>query len=430
MSLLLDTSVFIHDPTCLNRLAKETRVIIPIYVVMELDVLKDGTRKDKVNVAKQARIASANILKHMDESPEQVLVLSADQELDIKALDQASNVRFMDLLIVQCALNYQGRTEEKLKLLSKDVNLRILSRSVGIHSQDYISEVASFDNLYQGMRQIDLGHQLASALVTSYHQGAQRLTEEQYEIYSFIENEYVKCEINGKEHLFHYREGALSPVSKSLSRKVKPRNLEQRACLDLLLDPEITLVALLGKAGTGKTFLSLAAALEQSSRYHKILLSKPVVDVGHGIGFLPGSMKEKLEPWMQSFFDNLDQIDPMWDAEVYGDESNEMFLDKNNIEIQPIHSIRGRSLKDAFMIIDEAQNLTPHEIKSIVTRAAEGTKVVIMGDPYQIDSPYLDEKSNGLTHVIERMKGQDFFGCLTLHKSERSRMSDVCADLL
>ena len=153
--------------------------------------------------------------------------------------------------------------------------------------------------------------------------------------------------------------------------------------LDLLMDSEIELVALLGKAGTGKTYLALASALEQTALYHRILLSKPVVDVGKGIGFLPGSMSEKMEPWMQSFFDNLDQINPMWDTSPIGMEagSKETFLEKNQIEIQPIHSIRGRSLKQAYMIIDEAQNLTKHEIKSIITRAAEGTKVVLLGTP-------------------------------------------------
>ena len=245
------------------------------------------------------------------------------------------------------------------------------------------------------------------------------------------ENEYLRMETSdGKSHLFQHREGYIAPVGKVRTERAKPRNLEQRAALDLLLDSDIELVALLGKAGTGKTFLALAAALEQSATYTRILLSKPVVDVGRGIGFLPGSLQEKLEPWMQSFFDNLDQISPMWDAEKNGQGGASSYLEDNYIEIQPIHSIRGRSLKQAFMIIDEAQNLTKHEIKSIITRAAEGTKVVLLGDPFQIDHPYLDEKSNGLVYVIEKMKGEPLFGAITLNRSERSKLSDIAADKL
>jgi PhoH-like ATPase len=273
---------------------------------------------------------------------------------------------------------------------------------------------------------------LMSQMMTSYWSGPVRAPTELHTPYH--ENQYVYfIDNHEKTHLFQFKEDTFFPIDKKIrTQKAKPRNLEQMACLDLLLDPEIELVALLGKAGTGKTFLALASALEQQNLYHRILISKPTVDVGKGIGFLPGSMGEKMEPWMQSFFDNLDQIDPMWDTNPIGMEagSKETFLEKSRIEIQPIHSIRGRSLKKAFMIIDEAQNLTKHEIKSIVTRAAEGTKVVLLGDPHQIDNPYLNERSNGLVYLVERMLGQSIFGCMTLHKSERSSLSDITADLL
>jgi len=427
--IVLDTSVLIHDPECIRSFSEDTQIVIPIYVVMELDVLKDGNRKDKINVARQARVASTSVLKEIERG--RITIESASDKLDIRSLDQANSFRYVDLLILKTVISLKDQhPEKKVKLLSKDVNLRILCESEGVQSEDYISEINSFDELYRGMREIDLSHDLANSLARSYYEGSVRLTDEVYERYRFIENEYLHCTINNKSHLFLYREGALNAVEKEFALKIKPRNLEQRACLDLLLDPEVQLVALLGKAGTGKTFLSLASALAQSHAYQKILLSKPVVDVGQGVGFLPGSLKEKLEPWMQSFFDNLDQIDPMWDAEVYGDDPHSSYLEKNHIEIQPIHSIRGRSLKGAFMIIDEVQNLSAHEVKSIITRAAEGTKVVLLGDPYQIDSPYLDERSNGLTHVIEKMKGHPIFGTLMLHKSERSSLSDIAADRL
>jgi PhoH-like ATPase len=427
--IVLDTSVLIHDPECIKSFDDDTEVVIPIFVVMELDVLKDGTRKDKINVARQARQASSSILKYIESG--RVTIESASEKLDIRSLDQASSFRYVDLLILKTVIALREKNpDKKVKLLSKDVNLRILCESEGVSSEDYISEIHSFDELYRGMREIKPCHDLANMLTRSYYEGSVRVTDEIFDRHSFIENEYVTCKINAKDHLFIYRDGALSVVEKDFALKVKPRNPEQRACLDLLLDPEIQLVALVGKAGTGKTFLSLAAALAQTHSYQKILLSKPVVDVGQGVGFLPGSLKEKLEPWMQSFFDNLDQIDPLWDADSYGEDSQASYLEKNRIEIQPIHSIRGRSLKGAFMIIDEVQNLSAHEVKSIITRAAEGTKVILLGDPYQIDSPYLDEKSNGLTHVIEKMKDKSIFGTLMLHKSERSSLSDIAADLL
>ena len=207
-----------------------------------------------------------------------------------------------------------------------------------------------------------------------------------------------------KTHLFQYKDDTLFPIHKS-EHRVKPRNLEQRAALDLLMDSEIELVALLGKAGTGKTYLALASALEQTALYHRILLSKPVVDVGKGIGF-PSMFYVREDGALDAEFLRQPRSDQpyVWDTSPIGMEagSKETFLEKNQIEIQPIHSIRGRSLKQAYMIIDEAQNLTKHEIKSIITRAAEGTKVVLLGDPYQVDHPYLDTNSNGLVYVIEK----------------------------
>jgi PhoH-like ATPase len=211
--------------------------------------------------------------------------------------------------------------------------------------------------------------------------------------------------------------------------QIKPRNDEQRMALDLLLDENVQLVSLIGKAGTGKTLLTLAAALSQSKRYSRILLSKPVIDLGKGIGFLPGDMGEKMAPWMASYYDNLDQIPDlvsMQNAVL----AREELLEKYRIELNPINYVRGRSLKGAFMVIDEAQNLTQHEIKSIITRAGEGTKVVLLGDPQQIDVSYLDKNSNGLAYVTTRMKGQPLFGSVTLKKSERSSLADIAADLL
>ena len=426
-AVLLDTSVLIHDPTSVISFDDDTEVLIPIYVIMELDVLKDTPKREKSHVAHLARQASNLILELQVDS--KVKIVSHDKEVDIKALDRANQVRYVDLLILQTAIYLKDKYD--LTLVSRDINLRIICESVGVKSSDYTSDT-SMDTLSGiGLQEFVPDVVLMNQLVKSYWQGAVRLPHE-FDT-PFHENQYVWFIAPGeKTHLFQHKDGSLFNVDKVRTEKAKPRNLEQRAALDALLDEDIELVCLLGKAGTGKTFLALASALEQAHTYQRILLSKPVVDVGKGIGFLPGSLSEKLEPWMQSFFDNLDQINPLWDAGPIGAEmgTKEGFLEKNQIEIQPIHSIRGRSLKQAFMIIDEAQNLTKHEIKSIITRAAEGTKVVLLGDPYQIDHPYLTKQSNGLVYVIERMLGQSLFACVSLHKSERSTLSDIAADLL
>jgi len=426
-AVLLDTSVLIHDPTSMTSFGDDTEVLIPIYVIMELDVLKDTPKREKSHVAHLARQAS-NLILELQTGGE-VKVVSHDGEISIRSLDRANQIRYVDLLILQTAIHLKD--DYDLTLVSRDINLRIICESVGVKSEDYTSDT-SMDTLSGiGLKEFVPDVVLMNQLVKSYWQGAVRIPHE-FET-PFHENQYGWFVAPGeKKHLFVHRENSFFPVDKVRTEKAKPRNLEQRAALDALLDSDIELVCLLGKAGTGKTFLALAAALEQAHEYQRILLSKPVVDVGNGIGFLPGSLSEKLEPWMQSFFDNLDQINPLWDASPMGAEmgSKEVFLEKNQIEIQPIHSIRGRSLKKAFMIIDEAQNLTKHEIKSIITRAAEGTKVVLLGDPYQIDHPYLTKQSNGLVYVVERMLGQPLFACVSLHKSERSTLSDIAADLL
>ena len=426
-AVLLDTSVLIHDPTSMTSFEDDTEVLIPIYVIMELDVLKDTPKREKSHVAHLARQASNLILELQPQG--KVKVVSHDGEISIRSLDRANQIRYVDLLILQTAIHLKD--EYDLTLVSRDINLRIICESVGVKSDDYTSDTSTDTLNGIGLKEFVPDVVLMNQLVKSYWQGAVRLPHE-FDT-PFHENQYGWFVAPGeKNHLFVHKDNSLFPVDKVRTEKAKPRNLEQRAALDALLDQDIELVCLLGKAGTGKTFLALAAALEQAHTYQRILLSKPVVDVGKGIGFLPGSLSEKLEPWMQSFFDNLDQINPLWDAGPIGGEmgTKEGFLEKNQIEIQPIHSIRGRSLKSAFMIIDEAQNLTKHEIKSIITRAAEGTKVVLLGDPYQIDHPYLTKQSNGLVYVIERMLGQPLFACVSLHKSERSTLSDIAADLL
>ena len=258
-------------------------------------------------------------------------------------------------------------------------------------------------------------------------------------------NEFVIAREGSKEHVFRFDgiDGVLRPVPRDFARSagITPRNLEQRMALSLLMDPDIQLVSMVGKAGTGKTFLALAAAIAQlgnhrKGSYDRILVSKPVVAMGHDIGFLPGDFDAKMQPWMMSFFDNLDQIIPSDEGTATSkgatqDEKGWEFLfHSGQLEVQAIHSIRGRSIPNAFMLIDEAQNLTPHEIKTIITRAAEGTKVVISGDPFQVDNHFLDQHSNGLVFVTEKLKESPMTGAVFFTKGERSHLAELAATLL
>jgi PhoH-like ATPase len=223
-------------------------------------------------------------------------------------------------------------------------------------------------------------------------------------------------------------------VDKEFNVGVEARNLEQRMALDLLTDSTVQLITLVGKAGTGKTFLTLAAALSQlHTQYEQIILAKPIIDMGNSIGFLPGDLDEKLQPWMASYYDNLSKIMPTKSFVGTGKKKEpnwKYLLDTEAVVVQPLNSIRGRSLDNSFIVIDEAQNLTTHEIKTIVTRAGENTKVVLLGDPYQVDSPFLDKHSNGLTYVSQRMLGESIFGTVFFTQGVRSELAEVAANRL
>lgn len=436
---ILDTSVFIHDPKCL-RSFNNCVVSVPIYVIMELDNLKESP---KTHLASLARHASHEIIDILQGDPnssfveEQGLVfsiVSPHGQISIKDLELALQHKHTDLLILKTALENKEKMASdgcNTILLSRDINLRILANSLGLVAEDYSKDATSPELLYKGFRIIENAPPEDISLLTeAYWKEPLEIKKLSLKNLDLVENEYLIFKFDNKSLIFRVKHGNLHAVdNKRHAMQIKPRNDEQRMALDLLLDENVQLVSLIGKAGTGKTLLTLAAALSQSKRYSRILLSKPVIDLGKGIGFLPGDMGEKMAPWMASYYDNLDQIPDlvsMQNAVL----AREELLEKYRIELNPINYVRGRSLKGAFMVIDEAQNLTQHEIKSIITRAGEGTKVVLLGDPQQIDVSYLDKNSNGLAYVTTRMKGQPLFGSVTLKKSERSSLADIAADLL
>jgi PhoH-like ATPase len=442
---VLDTSVLIHDPDCLSGF-HNTSVAVPIFCIMELDDLKDGKRYD---VASSARAASRRIsdLRELGSlnDPRGVFdpdtgttyyVASSQKGSGIEALKATGSTRHMDLLILETALAVQTQhADKKTVLITKDINLRILADAEGLVAEDYERDKVHISDMYRGRRCVadfDM-EKVASA----YYPNADALIPADMGLGDLKPNEFVVFDNGSVQHLFRNVSGVLKVVPKDFRGvDITPRNLEQRAALDLLMDPEIQLVTMLGKAGTGKTFLALAAALAQMDAgglFKSLLLSKPTLAMGHSdVGFLPGTLEEKMEPWMQSFFDNFDQIitTPNNQGRKGGEKNWEYLFHSGVVKLQTIHTIRGRSIPNALMFIDEAQNLTPHEVKTIITRAAVGTKVILSGDPFQCDSRFLDQHSNGLTYVTERMKDQPRFGTVFIQSGVRSELSDLAATLL
>lgn len=460
---VLDTSVLVHDPSAL-RSFRGAHVAIPIYVIMELDVLKVSTRAE---VAASARMASRMVQGLSANGSLNRPQGAYDQELDthfsiitedsnasaarpidvpaaLRAFEAGASGRKMDGLILRSALALEESQESlKVVIVSKDVNLRLLSEFAGIEAQDYEKDRVSHDDLFLGFRhvepnQVDLLHKVWIPTET--------LHPEALGVEELLPNEYLVGEDDTGTHLvrFDAETHSLQGVERDFTRRlgVTPRNLEQWIALDLLMNPDVHLITLVGRAGTGKTFLALAAALAQLSEfegkgtYQRILLSKPVIAVGKELGYLPGDMEDKLQPWMKSFHDNLDELirpDPDG-ARLKGASKNEasweQLMATRQIEMQPLHTIRGRSINNAFMLIDEAQNLTPHEIKTIITRAAMGTKVILAGDPAQIDNPFLDAHSNGLVYVAERLKGSALTGSIRFSEGQRSPLAELGATLL
>lgn len=429
---VIDTSVLIHDPECIYKFGGND-VAIPIFVIIELDDLKE---KKTGRLSFMSRAASRTIQEIkgtdgdlrkgviLEDLDIMVQVIGTTGGVGIQAL-QEQNPRKMDLWIMQSALDMQ-KEYDKVVLVTKDLNLRLLSQGEGLESEDYENDLVPLKELHTGFREIGENQLCPEIYFPENRILSYELVEEP------IANEFYVGSWAGKNHLFQNKSGYVIPVGKDQKTSIQARNLEQRMAIQLLMDPDVKLVSLIGKAGTGKTIIALACAVAQvHMQYEQIVLTKPIIDMGNSIGFLPGDLDEKLAPWMASYFDNLDKLFPHKTQVGKKLERNWRYLlDTNMLVVQPLNSIRGRSIDKAFMIIDEAQNLTAHEIKTIITRAGEGTKVVLMGDPYQVDSQFLDQNSNGLTYVTDKMKGSEIFGSVFFSQGVRSELAAEAADRL
>jgi PhoH-like ATPase len=436
-NFVLDTNVILHDHKCIYKF-QEHDIYLPIVVLEELDKFKKGNEEINFNARQFAReldLVTDNDLFTKGASLGEglgrlfiVLGVPFSETMQVSFMEKTPDHR---ILAITQTLQEKNK-KQKTILVSKDINLRMKARSLGILAEDYFNDKITskdiFDKEHETFDNID------GDVIDRIYSTAAGVPLAQFEFQSDVQpNDYfvLKSERNSVLARYNPFFETVVKVRKEKAFGIEPRNAEQSFAINALLDNEIKLVCITGKAGTGKTLLALAAALEKNNEYKQILLARPIVALANkDIGFLPGNQKEKIAPYMQPLFDNLNVI-----KHQFAVESREQLLIKEmlvseKLVIEALAFIRGRSLSDAYIIVDEAQNLTPHEIKTIITRAGENTKVVFTGDVQQIDSPYLDMFSNGLVYAIDKMKGQHIFAHVNLVKGERSYLSELASNLL
>lgn len=436
-NFVLDTNIVLHDFRCLYNF-ENNDIYIPIVVIEELDKFKKGN--DQLNYNAREFLRQLDAITDDDLFTKGTPIGEGMGKLFVETGTQI-NRRVSDLFpenipdhrILSTVVDVTERDPKtKTILVTKDINLRMKARATGLFAEDYINDkvadVFLFEQQYKTIP--GMGADIIDELYT---------TPEGLDFGRFNFEENIKpneCFVlkNGKKSaLARYNPftNKIHKVGKQTCFGIEPRNAEQAFAFEVLNDPEIKLLAITGKAGTGKTLLALAAALKQQERYEQILLARPIVALSNrDLGFLPGDEKDKIAPYMQPLFDNLMVIKSHL---KYGSSESRALEDMQThkkIEIEALAYIRGRSLSETICIIDEAQNLTPHEIKTIITRAGEGTKMIFTGDLQQIDSPYLDSQSNGLAYMIDKMSGQDIFAHVNLLKGERSKLSELASMLL
>ena len=434
---IIDTNVLLHDYKCIYKF-QENDIVIPIVVLEELDKFKKGN--DLINF--QAREFTRELDKLSgDQLFNGGLQLGDDLgKLSIetgKPFSQAVKGSFPEdtpdhRILAIADYIYQQNNKKNVVLISKDINLRMKSKSIGIMAQDYENDkVENIDELYKG---ITIVENIQAKLINKLYEKYDGVSIKEFKFPEEpIAHQYYIMKNGKSSALAHYDpfNKVIDRVEKQKMYGIDPRNAEQTFALDALVRPEVQLVSLTGKAGTGKTLLALAAALHQRKLYTQIFLARPIVPLANrDMGFLPGDVKEKIEPYMQPLFDNLSVIRHKFSQQSPEFNKIEEMLKNDKLVITPLAYIRGRSLSRVFFIVDEAQNLTPHEVKTIITRAGEGTKLVFTGDIEQIDSPYLDSRSNGLSFLSDKMRNQDIFSHVNLVKGERSYLAELASNLL
>lgn len=418
--------MFLHDPNCLQYFRKN-EVIIPLPVLDELDSAK--SRPDSVGRNARCFVRQLDDLRLLGSLSDGVRLPETNTivkvELNHKGnVPDGLSVDKMDNRIISVALGLKSEGKNVI-VISKDINLRVKCDVLGLAAEDYETQkmAEAPSSVYSGVSSIEV----PSAMIDMLYEEDADIPE-----IKGYPNQFFLIRANDRENhvgIGRWIDGKIKPVRAPREiYGIEPRNLEQRMAADLLMDPNIKLVTLVGRAGSGKTLLACAAglyhALKSGKTYQRMLISRPIQPMGKDLGYLPGDIEEKLDPWMQPLYDSLELL--------LGSDRHMINMYKNEgiIQIEPLTYIRGRSIPKSFMILDEAQNLTPEEIKTIITRVGEGTKIIITGDIEQIDNPYVDFADNGLTHVIERFKDHEIAGHITLKKGERSVLADLAAQIL
>ena len=434
---ILDTNVLLHDPQAIFKFDDNT-VILPLTVIEEIDRFK----KDQSETGRNARQVSRMIdgfrsqAKLVDGVPLEnggLLKVAFYKEEFLHKLPPELRSDSGDNRILAVAWYLQENLPEgTVFFVTKDINLRIKADTIGMYAVDYQNDKVPIEDLYTGTGEVFLSKDKIDQF---YTEGSLEIEGDFFanQGLTLVDETNPSHSALGRYSATKQEIVSLIKVSKEGIWGIHPRNREQQFALDLLLNDDIPLVSLVGKAGTGKTLLAIAAGLVKTadeSAYNRLLVSRPVYPMGRDLGFLPGDIEDKLAPWMQPIFDNVELLLSSFDEGGNRKRGYRELIDLGLMEIEPLTYIRGRSIPKQYMIVDEAQNLTPHEIKTIITRAGEGTKIVLTGDPYQIDNPYVDSASNGLSFSVERLKGQEITAHTTLTKGERSPLAELAANLL
>ena len=438
---VLDTNVLLHDPRAIYKF-DEHEVVLPIYVIEEVDRFK----RDMNELGRNARMLTRfidELRERADANLQAGVTLPSGGRLRVAVPSDVlsdRNGRSADHKILQVALLERNtHPESPTVFVTMDTNLRIRADALGLRAENYEGGRIETDHLYTGFQNVTARAELVDGLAKRQPIPVSDLAQQGLGLYPnacvvLVDEGNPKHTALGR---VDQASGSAQLVPLRVPREgawgVKPRNLEQSFALDLLLDDKVQLITLVGRAGTGKTLLAVAAGLRKvvfEGVHARLLVSRPVFPLGRDVGYLPGTIEEKLNPWMQPIFDNLEYIFATGGGRLDAGRSYEELIAAGTIQVEALTYIRGRTLPNQFLIVDEAQNLTPHEVKTIITRCGTDTKIILTGDPDQIDNPYVDAQSNGLTTVAERFKNERIAGHVTLTKGERSELAERASQLL
>jgi PhoH-like ATPase len=436
---ILDTSVYLTDADSLFKFDNHD-IFIPLKVLEEID--KHKKRQDSAGINARKIIRALDELRTKGSLQKGVRISKGKGIVKVVSYDVLKDVifpadldlRIPDHVIIASAMSVRELSDRKTTVVSRDINMRVICDSIGLHSEDYNTEkvVHSSEELYSGLAI----HLVDDQLIDRFYDDQDIIIGEDEVKQKWYPNQYVLMVSNANDKktclgrfYTHFQPIKKITHSKIPDWKISSRNKEQAFGIDLLMDPTVKVVSLVGRAGSGKTLCAIAAGLQQTiglreNHYDRVIVSRPVQPLGKDIGFLPGTMEEKMMPWLAPIQDNLQFL-------VGGDKTTlQMYMEKGKIEIEALTYIRGRSIANSFIIIDEAQNLTAHEIKTIMTRVGEGTKIVLTGDIEQIDNVYVNETSNGLAHAVEKFKNYPIAGHVTFTKGERSEVATLASKVL